>query len=86
MKTLSKTKIFTLIVLLFFASLQPPVVMMTTNTPLNKHNHRISISWTCILGIDKSGVTLQGTGPFTVFAPTNAAFTAFSISWIYLDK
>jgi uncharacterized surface protein with fasciclin (FAS1) repeats len=22
-------------------------------------------------------VTLQGTGPFTVFAPTNAAFTAF---------
>jgi uncharacterized surface protein with fasciclin (FAS1) repeats len=31
-------------------------------------------------------VTLQGTGPFTVFAPTNADLQLSINSWIRIDK
>jgi uncharacterized surface protein with fasciclin (FAS1) repeats len=56
--------------------------MMTTTTHPCRYNHR-----NCVKTADLSilvqalkaelAVTLQGTGPFTVFAPTNAAFTTF---------
>lgn len=82
MKTLLKTKIFTLIVLLsIFAT---SCTDDDNNTPPEDKTITGIASKTADLSIlvqaltkAELAVTLQGSGPFTVFAPTNAAFTAF---------
>ncbi len=48
----------------------------TTITGLAKTNPNLTILVQALVRADLA-TTLQGTGPYTVFAPTNAAFTAF---------
>ncbi|PKH68767.1 fasciclin [Flavobacterium sp. ALD4] len=84
MKTLLKTKIFTLLVILFIFATScsdddnnttaPPVDNTITGIALKTADLSILVQ---ALTKAELAVTLQGSGPFTVFAPTNAAFTAF---------
>jgi uncharacterized surface protein with fasciclin (FAS1) repeats len=84
MKKLSKTKIFTLVVFLaIFATgcnndddnnYTPPAD--NTITGIASKTADLSILVQALTKAELA-VTLQGTGPFTVFAPTNAAFTTF---------
>jgi uncharacterized surface protein with fasciclin (FAS1) repeats len=53
-----------------------PVVADTTITGLAKVTPNLSILVQALVKADLA-TTLSGTGPFTVFAPTNTAFTAF---------
>lgn len=80
MKTLSKLKIVIIILSLTFSFLScnddnDPVVDNTI-TGLAKTNPNLSILVQALVKADLA-TTLQGVGPFTVFAPTDAAFTAF---------
>lgn len=80
MKTLSKLKFAIIIFGLTFSSVScndddDPVVD-TTITGLAKTNPNLSILVQALVKADLA-TTLQGVGPFTVFAPTDAAFTAF---------
>lgn len=80
MKTLSKLKIAIIILGLTFSSLScndddDPMVDNTI-TGLAKTNPNLSILVQALVKADLA-TTLQGVGPFTVFAPTDAAFTAF---------
>lgn len=78
MKTLSKLRVFALI---FFAiafvscdNNDDPVD--NTITGLAQRNSNLKILVQALTRADLA-TTLQGVGPFTVFAPTDAAFTAF---------
>ena len=80
MKTLSKLKFAIIILGLTFSTLScnddnDPVVDNTI-TGLAKTNPNLSILVQALVKADLA-TTLQGVGPFTVFAPTDAAFTAF---------
>ncbi|CAM2960632.1 fasciclin domain-containing protein [Flavobacterium frigoris] len=83
MKNLFKTKIFTLIVCLsIFATScsddnnneTPPVDNTITGIASKTADFSILVQ---ALTKAELATTLQGSGPFTVFAPTNDAFTAF---------
>ena len=78
MKTLSKLRVFALI---FFAiafvscdNNDDPVDNTITGLALRNSNLKILVQ---ALTRADLATTLQGVGPFTVFAPTDAAFTAF---------
>lgn len=80
MKTLSKLKFAIIILGLTFSTLScnddnDPVVDNTI-TGLAKTNPNLSILVQALVKADLA-TTLHGVGPFTVFAPTDAAFTAF---------
>jgi uncharacterized surface protein with fasciclin (FAS1) repeats len=80
MKTLSKLKFAIIIFGLTFSSFScndddNPVVDNTI-TGIAKTNPNLSILVQALVKADLA-TTLQGVGPFTVFAPTDAAFTAF---------
>jgi uncharacterized surface protein with fasciclin (FAS1) repeats len=80
MKTLSKLKIAIIVLGLTFSSLScndddDPMVDNTI-TGLAKTNPNLSILVQALVKADLAS-TLQGVGPFTVFAPTDAAFVAF---------
>ena len=82
MKTLLKTKIFTLIVLVTIFSTScskddnnaPAVDNTITGIASKAPNLSILVQ---ALTKAELATTLQGAGPYTVFAPTDAAFTAF---------
>jgi uncharacterized surface protein with fasciclin (FAS1) repeats len=82
MKTLLKTKIFTLIVLVTIFSTScskddnnaPAVDNTITGIASKSPNLSILVQ---ALTKAELATTLQGAGPYTVFAPTDAAFTAF---------
>ena len=82
MKNLFKIKLLLLVSFLgvFLTSCddeeQPVVTPDTTITGLAKTNANLSILVQALVKANLA-VTLQGTGPFTVFAPTNAAFNSF---------
>lgn len=80
MKTLSRLKIAIAIVALtsFTISCDNDDDMPVDNTitGIAKTNSNLTILVQALVKADLAG-TLQGTGPFTVFAPTDAAFTAF---------
>jgi uncharacterized surface protein with fasciclin (FAS1) repeats len=80
MKTLSRLKIAIAIIALtsFTISCDNDDDMPVDNTitGIAKTNSNLTILVQALVKADLAG-TLQGTGPFTVFAPTDAAFTAF---------
>jgi uncharacterized surface protein with fasciclin (FAS1) repeats len=80
MKILSKLKIAIAIIALtsFTISCDNDDDMPVDNTitGIAKTNSNLTILVQALVKADLAG-TLQGTGPFTVFAPTDAAFTAF---------
>jgi len=80
MKTLSKLKIIiTIVVLAFFITScdnnDDPIVDNTI-TGIAKTSPNLSILVQALVKADLAE-TLKGTGPYTVFAPTDAAFVAF---------
>jgi uncharacterized surface protein with fasciclin (FAS1) repeats len=91
MKNLLKTKIFALIVFfsVFATSCSnddnkdtPAPVADNTITGIASSNPDFSILVQALVRAELA-TTLQGSGPFTVFAPTNAAFTAFLATTTY---
>jgi uncharacterized surface protein with fasciclin (FAS1) repeats len=80
MKTLSRLKIaFAIIALTSFSiscDNDDDMPVDNTITGIAKTNSNLTILVQALVKADLAG-TLQGTGPFTVFAPTDAAFTAF---------
>ncbi|MBF2708724.1 fasciclin domain-containing protein [Flavobacterium soyangense] len=80
MKILSKLKIaFAIIALTSFTiscDNNDDMPDDNTITGIAKTNSNLTILVQALVKTDLAG-TLQGTGPFTVFAPTDAAFTAF---------
>jgi uncharacterized surface protein with fasciclin (FAS1) repeats len=80
MKTLSRLKIVIAVIALTSFTIscnndEDPVVDNTI-TGIAKSNSNLSILVQALVKADLAS-TLQGVGPFTVFAPTDAAFTAF---------
>ena len=80
MKILSKLKIAFAIIALASLSIScdndDDMPADNTITGIAKTNSNLSILVQALVKADLAA-TLQGTGPFTVFAPTDAAFTAF---------
>lgn len=80
MKTLSKLKIIiTIVVLAFFITScdnNDDAIVDNTITGIAKTSPNLSILVQALVKADLAE-TLKGTGPYTVFAPTDAAFVAF---------
>lgn len=80
MKTLSKIKIIVALIALTSLTIScdndDDPVADNTITGIAKTNPNLSILVQALVKADLA-TTLQGVGPFTVFAPTDAAFTAF---------
>lgn len=80
MKILSRLKIAIAIIALTSFSIScdndDDMPVDNTITGIAKTNSNLTILVQALVKADLAG-TLQGTGPFTVFAPTDAAFTAF---------
>jgi uncharacterized surface protein with fasciclin (FAS1) repeats len=88
MKKLSKLKIIIAFIALTSVTIScnkedvPGIVVDPTVTGVAKTNPNLSILVQALVKTELAS-TLQGAGPFTVFAPTNDAFTAFLRSKLY---